>query len=110
MLDRDFGDIYDKICNLCRENKLEFSFECVKFPVVARLKPDLKQTNQLTFDEEKEKTNFVNGEIKFTFGDELTMTVLNDFKIEDDVLNKIKSMTKKLHYIYLQTYFKKKTA
>lgn len=51
---------------------------------------------------------FVNGEIQFIFTDELTMKVLNDFRIEDGLLNRVKNQVKKLHYIYLQMYFKLK--
>lgn len=43
------------------------------------------------------------------FGEELTVRILNDFKIEDKLLNKIKNLVKNLHYIYLQIYFKEKT-
>ncbi len=81
-----------------------------KFPIIVSIKPDLDERGQLKFDigDIEESTNFVNGEIKLVFDDELTMTVLNDFKIEDGLLNKIKGMVKKLHYVYLQIYFKRK--
>ena len=49
-------------------------------------------------------TNFVNGEIQLIFGEDLTMRVLNDFNIEDDLLNKIKSQVKKLHYLFSVSY------
>ena len=112
MLEQDFADMQEKIMGVCKESKLEFNFEGARFPVVARINPDLSQRDQMRFDIDEtdgEVTNFVNGEIKFIFDDELTMTVFNDFKIEDSLLNRIKNMVKKLHYIYLQIYFKKKT-
>lgn len=56
-----------------------------------------------------EHETFRNGEIKLIFADELTMQIVNDYVIEDNLLNKIKNQIKKLHYIYLQIYFKDKT-
>ena len=112
MLNMDFGDIQEKIFKACRENDLEFSFESSKFPVVATISPDLEKLNQMSFDfgdDKQEKTNYINGKIQFIFGEELTMNILNDFRIEDKLLNKIKNLAKNLHYIYLQIYFREKT-
>lgn len=109
MLDFDFRDIQDKIEKLCDENDLEFIFESSKFPIIATIRPSEESKNQMTIDfGDEETTSFVNGEIQFIFADELTMKVLNDFRIEDGLLNKIKNQVKKLHYIYLQMYFKSK--
>lgn len=110
MLEMEFADMQDKLLKVCKDNKLDIHIHYTEFPIVASIKPDLEDTDQLSFDipRKDEVTNFVNGEIKFVFDDELTMTVLNDFKIEDNLLNKIKGMVKKLHYIYLQIYFKRK--
>lgn len=109
MLDYQFQDLKDKIEKLCNENGLEFTFESSQFPIIATIRPNEELRNQLTIDLGDETTNFVDGEIQLIFGDELTMKVLKDFRIEDGLLNKIKNQVKKLHYLYLQMYFKKKT-
>lgn len=108
MLDFDYQDMLGKVENLCTSNDLEFEFESSKFPIVAIIRPSEESRNQLVMDLGDESSDFVNGEIELIFGDELTMKVINDFRIEDNLLNRIKNMTKKLHYIYLQMYFKKK--
>lgn len=109
MLDFDFQDMQGKIEKLCDENDLEFDFKSSKFPIVATIRPSEKSKNQMTIDFGDEETiSFTNGEIQFIFADELTMKVLNDFRIEDGLLNKIENQVKKLHYIYLQMYFKTK--
>lgn len=108
MLEQDYGDLQDKILKVCKDNKLEIEIALTRFPVIATLRPDLEERDQLRFDTKdmEENTNFVSGEIRLIFEEELTITVLNDFRIEDDLLNKIKGMVKKLHYIFLQIYFK----
>lgn len=107
MLDHDYQDIEEKLENICIENKLEYSFETSKFPIILRIRPDFESKNQMKIDI-GDDTNFVNGEIQLIFANELTMKILNDFRIGDKLLNKIKNQAKKLHYIYLQMYFKER--
>lgn len=111
MLEHEFADLEEKIHATCRENDLEFEFESSKFPIVAIIRPDIETRDQMRFDlgDEDEGTNYINGEIRLIFSDELTMKIINDFRIEDSLLNKIKNQAKKLHYTYLQMYFKIKT-
>ena len=108
MLNYELELMKEKIDSLCDENKLQFNFETLRFPIIAKIKPNFETQNQITIDVGDKTTNYINGEIQFIFGDELTMTVLNDFRIEDSILNRIKNMTKKLHYLFLQNYFKEK--
>lgn len=108
MLEQDFADLQDKILKLSKESRLEIDIKLSRFPVVVTIRPNLEERDQLTFDMQEMDidTNFVSGEINLVFEEELTMTVLNDFRIEDSLLNRIKGMVKKLHYVYLQIYFK----
>ena len=106
MLENDLAELQDKIYKVGEENRLEIDVELSKFPITARIRPNLEERDQLRMFKD-EGSDFVNGEIKLIFDDELTMTVLNDFKIEDSLLNKIKGLVKKLHYTYLQLYFKR---
>lgn len=110
MLETDYTTLEEKTFRVCEENNLEIDLELSRYPITVAIRPNLQARDQLRFDlEDKEvSTNFVNGEIRLIFGDELTMTVFNDFKIEDELLNRIKGMVKKLHYLYLQKYFKGK--
>ena len=110
MLEIELQDQLNKVEKTCKDSDLIFEFESSKFPIVATIRPSDECKNQMMMDlgDEKEGKNYVNGEIKFLFGDELNITVLNDFRIGDDLLNKIKTQIKKLHYIYLQMYFKTK--
>lgn len=64
-----------------------------------------EEKNQMVL-EEVEEENKVYGEIKFIFGNELSISISDDFVISDDVLNKLKNNFKKLHYLYLQIYFR----
>lgn len=108
MLETDFAELKGKVYRLCSENSLEIDFELSRFPIMVNIRPNDRAKNQIAMDLGDKTTNFVNGEIQLIFGEDLTMRVLNDFNIEDDLLNKIKSQVKKLHYLFLQIYFKQK--
>lgn len=108
MLNQNYEKELQKIEGLCNENGLEFEFIKVKFPIIAIVRPDIESRNQIVMKlGDGEVTR--NGEIKFIFSDELTMQIIDDFTIEDSLLNKIKNATKRLHYAYLQMYFEKQT-
>lgn len=107
MINTEYEKTLKKLEETCKENELEFTIKTMDFPITMSIKPDWEAKNQLRID--IGESNFMNGEIKFTFADELTITIINDFRIEDSILNKIKTQAKKIHYLYLQMYFKEKT-
>ena len=113
MLNQEFVATNEKIPETCLKNDLEFTLESMKFPIIATLSPDLEKFDQMRFklpgEEERKEQNYVQGKIRFIFGEELTMDIINDFMIEDKLLNRIKNQIKNLHYLYLQLYFKEKT-
>lgn len=109
MLKDDYEEELKKIEKVCNEEDLEFHFVKASFPVIATIEPTWQAKDQMRMDLGESAESITNGEIKFIFADELTMSIVNDFMIEDALLNKIKNAAKKLHYIYLQMYFKEKT-
>lgn len=46
------------------------------------------------------------GQLVFIFDEEMQVAIKDDFKINDDKLNALKNSCKKLHYTFLQIYFK----
>ena len=81
MIKDEYNKALSKLENICTSEELEFEIKTMRFPITMSIKPDWEQQNQLKID--IGESNFMNGEIKFTFDDDLTITILNDFKIED---------------------------
>ena len=104
-----FEEELEKIENRCIDNDLEYEFIKASFPVVAKISPDKVTQNQTVMNFGDGETQHKNGEIQLVFLDELVVRVIDDFYIADDLLNRLKNASKKLHYIYLQMYFKEKT-
>lgn len=105
MIDYELDEIENKLEKTCKDNDLVFKFETINFPIVATVRQSEEKKNQMVL-EEVEEENKVYGEIKFIFGNELSISISDDFVISDDVLNKLKNNFKKLHYLYLQIYFR----
>lgn len=99
MLETKANEALDNLESFIDENNMELEVNKNKFPirVVIRNKP----SNQLSVLGEKHN---INGFIEFVFLDEIVLNI-KDFKIADDLLNKIKNKLKKWHYAYLELYF-----
>lgn len=109
MLKYDYEKELEKMEKLCDENELEVGIEEASFPIVYTIMPNRTSKNQMMMNVGGKRSTYVNGETKLIFADELTMQIVNDYVIEDNLLNRLKNMAKKLHYLYLQMYFKEKT-
>lgn len=87
--------------NLLDSEGMELAIDKDNFPITATIskKPDPQIT---VLDKEQEKPGY----IKFIFYDEIQLKIDN-FKISEDLLNKIKNRLKKWHYAHLELFFEK---
>lgn len=106
-LNEQYEEELRKIESKCLANGLEFNFLTATFPVIAKIAPTEEKKNQMVMDFGDEESNFVNGEIRLIFNDDLEIRIINDFSVSEKELNYIKNATKKLHYIFLQMNYKK---
>lgn len=103
-LNQKFTDERNKIDKLCDDNNLEFTFVPGTFPLVMSVAHSLERRQQMSLIE-SEKSSY-GARIDFIFSDDLVVKVVGNFSIDDEVLNKIKNGAKKLHYLFLQEWFK----
>ena len=98
----ELQELADKIERICLTNKLEFEFETTDFPIIATV--NRKSDDQLNvLDDDYEVQT---GQMQLVFGDELYLIIDDNLAISEDLLNKLKNNIKKLHYLWLQEYFK----
>jgi hypothetical protein len=108
MLYTKLTELQEKLDKLCEDNDLEYSFSKEDFPIIFTFRPMWEKAAQMRLDlGESELTTDPDARIELVFGDELTLRSFGDFVIDDDQLNKIKNMAKKIHYLYLQLFFYK---
>lgn len=101
MLLDEINKISEKIEQLADSEDLEFQFSTSQFPItcVFTKKPD----NQMSLIENK---LVAEGQLVFIFDEEMQVAIKDNFKINDNKLNALKNSCKKLHYTFLQIYFK----
>ena len=101
MLLDEINKISEKIEQLADSEDLEFQFSTGQFPIacVFTKKPD----NQMSLIDHE---LVAGGQLVFIFDEEMQVAIKDDFKINDDKLNALKNSCKKLHYTFLQIYFK----
>lgn len=109
-----YWDTQEKLDKLCHENHLRFRFRADDYPIIFRFEPIWEKAAQMKFESdgfeggEKRKPTDPEASIEMIFDDELIIQITNDFTIDDEILNKIKGMAKKLHYLYLHIWHKLK--
>lgn len=101
LLEYKVEEAEENLQGLITSENLEIKIEKEKFPIKATVKNIVD--NQMSIMGATEKFN---GYIEFVFEDELIFKI-QDFKISDDLLNKIKNRLKKWHYAYLELFFEK---
>ena len=102
-----YQEALGKVQETCDSEKLMIEWSNHHFPIIATIKEDDTDKDQVTMDMGEEEQKQL-GQMRFVFDDELIIQVDDNFYISDDLLNKLKNQLKKLHYLYLQVYFKRK--
>lgn len=101
MLLDEINKISEKIEQIADSEDLEFQFSTGQFPITCVF--TRKPSNQMSMIEEE---LIAGGQLVFIFDEEMQIAIKDDFKINDDKLNALKNNCKKLHYVFLQIYFK----
>ena len=105
MLSQKWVEEYERLEKLCENNAITFHVQKDTFPIKFTVSPDRVETDQMSLIDDEKKNEI---SMEFIFGDELIINFIGDFRIDDETLNKLKNQAKKLHYIWLQIWFKGK--
>ena len=96
--------ILSKLEKLCENNSLDFAFVPGDFPLVMSVTPDAYRDVQQKIKDDCDPV-VIDARINSIFGEELQVKMLGDFTIDAALMNKIKNMATKLHYLFLQLWF-----
>lgn len=91
----EINELTDKLDKLCEDNNLELTVQCTDYPITFTVRQD-----QITFDSSEETPM-----VQFVFGFDPYVINSGDLKISLEDMQKIQSLVKKLHYLYLQDWF-----
>lgn len=101
MLLDEINKISEKIEQLADSENLEFKFSTGQFPITCVFTK--KPNNQMSLIDHE---LIAGGQLVFIFDEEMQVAIKDDFKINDNKLKALKNSCKKLHYVFLQLYFK----
>lgn len=101
----DLRDLHDKLEDLCEENGLRYYME-EGYPIVFTFAPFAYGQTSMFGDDESD--HCANMQLIFGAIDNLQYKIEGDFYISDELYNKIKNMAKKIHYAFLQDWYRTK--
>lgn len=97
-----------KLEALMQDNNLTYSFNTDSYPITLSVSQDLDPSAQMEiYDTSAGDVSDRDSKLTFIFRDgELIVRSDSRLVISDDLLGKIKGLAKKMHYLFLQSYFR----
>lgn len=103
----ELSAVFSKLATLLKEFGYKVDFEGSCYPVTFTVYPDLEAQGQTTmFDGEDEET-LRDARLRLIFQDAgVLVETASTLRMPEELLNKIKNLCKKAHYLFLQMYYR----
>lgn len=103
----DFNSIDDKLVELLNDNQLVRRFNPDHYPITLTISPDISPEAQMTmYSMAEDGASSRDAKLVFSFPvGEIGIRIVGRLIISDALMNKIKGLAKKMHYLYLQAQF-----
>lgn len=104
---KEFETISGKLNELLAENMLTYKFSTAAFPITLTISPDASMDAQMTmYEQSDDGMSSQDAKLVYSFKvNEIAVRVYGRLIITETLMNKIKSLAKKMHYVWLQCYF-----
>ena len=108
---RLLADTMDKLEQLLAENGLVYTFTRSSYPVVLSISPNTGLENQMElYTTNDNDVSSRDAKLMFIFQDgDITIRTDSRLVISDALMGKIKNHAKKMHYLFLQAFFRGET-
>jgi hypothetical protein len=101
----ELNELRAKLDKLCEENDLTAEVSFADLPIRFNFRDEEWQEKQETLFGESDVQQTATS-IDLIFGDVLVVKMPEQSEIDDELLSKLKTIAKKIHYLYLQIFFK----
>lgn len=103
----DFNSIDDKLVELLDDNQLVRKFNTDGYPITLTITPNVSPEAQMTmFAMAEDGASSRDAKLVFSFPvGEIGIRIVGRLIMSDALMNKIKGLAKKMHYLYLQAQF-----
>lgn len=107
-IERQYRAINEKLGKLLADNGLVGTFNTNTYPISLTVGMDMSPEAQMElFDVDEIGASASDAKLKFVFEDgDILVRTHSRLVIADDIMSKIKGFAKKLHYLYLQNFFR----
>ena len=104
----DFCDVYGKLTKLLSDYGYNVEFYGVGYPITFTVTPDMEAQGRSTmFDDEEDEAAAYGAQLRLIFQDSgVIVETAQRLKMPEELLNKVKSLAKKAHYLFLQAFFR----
>ena len=104
---KEFEAIASKLNELLAENMLTYKFSTAAFPITLTITPDASMDAQMTmYEQSDDGMSSSDAKLVYSFKvNEIAVRVYGRLIITEALMNKIKGLAKKMHYVWLQCYF-----
>ena len=111
-ISRQYTAINEKLGKLLADNGLVGTFKTDAYPISLTVSMDASPGAQMElFDVDATGASASDASLKFVFEDgDILVRTHSRLVIADDIMSKIKGFAKKLHYLYLQDFFRYRMA
>ena len=105
MVRSKYDNMVEKLENLMEKHQLLYEWLDGEKDIVLCVKPNRIDGEQTSFIEDSEGTSSSDAAISFIFKNgEIVINSCGKLFISEALMNKLKNIAKKLHYLYLQVY------
>lgn len=102
----EFNNLSSKLDDLLGKHYLTYDFDSSKYPIVLTIRPNNSQDAQMELYTQDRETCSADAALKYRFHiDGIEIKIIGRLLLADEVMNKIKSLAKKMVAAYLFGYF-----
>ena len=104
---KEFEAVATKLNELLAENMLTYKFSTAAFPITLTIMPDASMDAQMSmYEQSDDGVSSNDAKLVYSFKvNEIAVRVYGRLIITEALMNKIKGLAKKMHYVWLQCYF-----
>lgn len=107
----DFVEVMRKFSSLLAGYGYRLSFNGALYPVVFTITPDMEAQGQGSMFDDTDEEERRDVRLRLIFRDSgVVVETASRLTVTEEFLNKVKSLAKKAHYLFLQAYFRAQMA
>ena len=103
----ELSAVFSKLATLLKSYGYKVDFAGSSYPVIFTVYPDLDAQGQTTMFDDEDEEALRDARLRLIFQDAgVLVETASTLRMPEELLNKVKTLCKKAHYLFLQMYFR----